>query len=228
MPQIFYLIPIIIAIFFAILIGLTWLFYCHGLDKLKHPEEWKTAGSSGERIVYNTLVKNFHIPESQILRNVYIPTGNGKTSEIDLLVVSKKGLFVFECKNYGGCIYGDAKRRNWIQYIGGQKNFFYNPLFQNKNHAKRLQAFLSERDINVPVIPVISTITRGNWKIRNLSPNDYVLGLNCHLKDIYQNLPDSPTIARHYKTILASLAPLSRPDKSIRQKHIDQIASTRK
>lgn len=101
--------------------GLVWLFGCHGIDKIKHPEEWKTIGSSGERILYITLTKKFQIPENQIFRNVYIPTRNGKTSEIDLLVVSKKGLFVFECKNYGGNIYGDANREKWIQYLGKKR-----------------------------------------------------------------------------------------------------------
>ena len=92
-------IPLVIsAVILFIIAGLIWLFACHGIDKLRHPEEWKDQGSSGERIVYRTLVNQIHVPENQILRNVYIPTADGKTSEIDLLVVSKKGLLVFECK----------------------------------------------------------------------------------------------------------------------------------
>lgn len=105
-----FLIPIIIIIILLLVCGIVWLFFNHGLDKLKHPEEWKTVGSSGERILYNTMIKKFNIPESQMFRNVYIPTKNGKTSEIDLLFVSKKGIFVFEVKNYGDNIYGDANR----------------------------------------------------------------------------------------------------------------------
>ncbi|MBQ3436743.1 hypothetical protein IJG26_02230 [Candidatus Saccharibacteria bacterium] len=60
-----------------------WLFFCHGIDKIKHPEEWRDAGRSGERILYNMLVRKFKIPEGQIFRNVYIPRRNGKTSEMD-------------------------------------------------------------------------------------------------------------------------------------------------
>lgn len=93
-----------------IISGLIWLFACHGIDRLRHPEEWKDEGKSGEQIVYRLLVDKIHVPENQILRNVYVPTEDGKTSEIDILVVSKKGLLVFECKNYAGNIYGDAKR----------------------------------------------------------------------------------------------------------------------
>ena len=203
--------------------GLVWLFGCHGIDKIKHPEEWQTAGSAGERIFYSTLTKKFNIPENQILRNVYIPTKDGKTSEIDLLVISKKGIFVFEIKNYGGNIYGDANRSKWIQYIGRQKNFFYNPLLQNKNHAKHLKQFLAQDGIEIPIIPLISTITRGKWKVKNLKPGDYILGYNCHLKDIYKNTPNSATMAKHSKTILTKLTPLSRTSEDIKEKHIKAI-----
>lgn len=192
-----------------------WLFFCHGIDKIKHPEEWRDAGRSGERILYNMLVRKFKIPEGQIFRNVYIPRGNGKTSEMDLIVVSKKGIFVFECKNYGGNIYGDASRSRWIQYIGREKNYFYSPLLQNKNHAKYLKRFLAQDKIEVPIIPLVSTITRGNWKVRNLKKGDYVLGLNCHFRDIYEKLPDSEAMARNYKKIVVKLASLSRPGEEV-------------
>ena len=78
---------IIIAVCIFAFAGLFWLFYCHGIDKLKHPEEWTDNGKSGERIMYRTLVDENGVPENQILRNVYIPTKGGKTSEIDLIVV---------------------------------------------------------------------------------------------------------------------------------------------
>lgn len=68
------------------------------IDKLRHSKEWKDTGKSGEQILYRTLVDKFYVPVNQILRNVHIPTSDSKTSEIDLLVVSKKGLLVFECK----------------------------------------------------------------------------------------------------------------------------------
>ena len=58
------------AIGLFVLAGLIWLFFNHGIDKIRHPEEWKDQGSSGERIIYRTLVDQFHVPENQILRNV--------------------------------------------------------------------------------------------------------------------------------------------------------------
>lgn len=196
---------------------------CHGLDRIIHPEEWKDAGRSGERILYKTLHRKYGIPEEQMFRNVYVPNKKGQDAEIDLLVVSKKGIFVFECKNYGGNIYGDAKRREWVQYIGHKKSYFYSPLLQNRKHVEVLKDFLAESGIKVPIIPVLATITRGNWKIRNLGEGDYVLGLNCHFRDIYEKLPDSEAMARNYKKIMAKLVPLSRPGEGVRERHVEGV-----
>ena len=212
----------LMALGLFIVAGLIWLFFNHGIDKLRHPEEWKDKGSSGERIIYRALVDDIHVPENQILRNVYVPTADGKTSEIDLLVVSKKGLLVFECKNYSGNIYGNANRNKWIQYLGKKKSYFYNPFMQNRSHVKHLKKYL-ESFGDLPAIPMVTTISAGKWKVKNYGPEDYLLGYNSHLKDILAKTPDSELMAQHFKGIMSKLQPLSRPDDTVRQEHIEQI-----
>ena len=221
--QIVTLVFFIIMVLTYVVVGVIWLFFDHGVDKIKHPEEWKDAGKAGERIVYKTLTRDFKIPENQILRNVYIPVKGGKTSEIDLLVVSKKGLFVFECKNYAGNVYGDAKCKEWIQYLGKKKSYFYSPLLQNRNHAKYLKEFLNKFEINVPIIPMVTTISRGKWKVKNLSKEDYVLGINCHLKNIYGELKDSEEMKKRFREILEKLKSLERPSDTIKKNHVNQL-----
>lgn len=211
-----------------ILIGLVWLILVRGFNKIRHQKEWRTAGSSGERSIYLTLIREIGVPKNQIFRNVYVPTKNGGTSEIDLLVVSKKGLLVFECKNYGGNIYGDAKMKKWLQYLGHKKSYFYNPLMQNLRHAKNLRLFLGRDAIDVPIIPIVATIARGNWQVRNLGPQDFLLGYNCHLEHILKRLSPSPAMAKHYHAIMKRLAPLSRPHMAIRQAHAKQAKRVQK
>ncbi len=220
----FFITLLIIAAILFILSFLIWLFSCHGKDKIKNPKEWKNAGSSGEQILYTTLRNKIHIPENQILRNVFIPTADGKTSEIDILVVSKKGLLVFECKNYAGHMYGDMKHTKWIQYLGKQKNYFYNPFLQNQNHIKHLKKYLGQFG-DLPAYSFVTTISRGQWKIKNLNSNNYFLGYNCHLTDVYHTLEDSDLIKHHYATIMHKLTPLSRPSQEIQTKHISDVAS---
>ena len=200
-----------------------WLFFNHGFDKIFHPQEWHDAGSAGERILYRTLIDELGIPEKQFLRNLYLPRRGGKTAELDLVLISKKAMFVFECKNYDGQIYGDGRRRTWAQYLHGRRYHFYNPLWQNRNHARYLKEFLASKNLEVPIIPLLATITRGQWHLKNLKPDDYVMGYNCHFREIYRQLPDSPTLAANYEQIMTLLSPLSRPDESIKQKHRQQI-----
>ena len=215
--------PLVIAtIILFVASGIIWLFWNHGINKLKNPEEWKDAGSSGEQIIYLYLRDKVHIPENQIFRNVYIPTKNGKTSEIDILVLSKKGLLVFECKNYSGNIYGDRKRNKWIQYVGNKKSYFYNPFLQNGGHVKSLRNYLKSYG-DIPIIPFVATISGGQWKVKNLNSDDYLLGYNCHLEDIYAALSDSELIAMHFNAISRVLRPLSRPGEEVKEKHIEQI-----
>lgn len=191
-----------------ILAGVIWLFFNHGIDKLRHPGRWRDAGSSGEQMAYLMLTKKFHVPEKQILRNIHIPKADGGTTEIDLLVVSTRGLLVFECKNYAGNIYGDTKRKYWVQYLGRKKSYFYNPFMQNRGHIKHLRAYLAKCGVAVddlPIIPMVATITRGKWKVRNLGPEDYLLGYNCRLKRILARLPkcvDASDIKNVLKVLL--------------------------
>ena len=200
-----------------------WLFFNHGFDKIFHPQEWHDAGSAGERILYRTLIDELGIPEKQFLRNLYLPRRGGKTAELDLVLISKKAIFVFECKNYDGQIYGDARRRFWVQYLHQRRHRFYSPLLQNRYHVLYLREFLANKNIEVPIIPLLATITRGQWHLHHLQANDYVLGLNCRFQEIYQSLPDCEVIIANYQKLISLLTPLSRPDESIKQKHRQQI-----
>lgn len=105
---------------------------------------WKIVlnkGNYGEFLTYRILEKS---GESKILCNVYLPKKNGETTEIDLISVNRKGIFVYESKNYSGWIFGNEKDKNWTQCLkGGKKNKFYNPIFQNKGHISAINSFLS-------------------------------------------------------------------------------------
>ena len=204
-----------------------WLFGCHGIDRAKHPEEWKGKGSSGERIIQLMLIQKLKIPENQIFRNLYIPKPNGETSEIDILVLSKKGIFVFECKNYNGNIYGDGRRRKWIQYLGRTKSYFLNPFLQNDGHIQSLKLYLAKFG-DIPIVSIVSTITCGNWKVKNLRPGDYLLGYNCHFMDIYSSMPDSEIMAQHWDAINKLILGFSDASDDIKAQHIVDIQNYHK
>ena len=218
----FYLLIVIEVAVFAIITTLIWLFYGNGIDKLRHPKEWSDAGKAGEQATYLALTNKYHVPPEQIIRNVYISTAKGDTAEIDLIVLSRKGILVFECKNYHGNIYGDGRRRRWVQYLGRQKNYFYSPVMQNRTHAQAVRNYFSDIP-GLPVIPIFVATNNATLKLRNINPDDHVMGDNLSLSDVYDQLPDSDVMASHYGRILRTLRQFERPDDTIRQQHIDQI-----
>lgn len=97
--------------------------------------------------------------------------------------------------------------------------------FKIKKHAKYLKEFLAKSKIEATIIPLVTTITRGTWKVKNLKADDYILGFNCHFENVYEDLPISKTTLKNIKRITALMVPLSRPNESIKEKHIEQIRS---
>lgn len=79
----------------------------------------------------------------------------GKTSQIDHILINSKGVFVIETKNYSGRIYGSENEREWLQVLnyGKLKNKFYNPIKQNATHIYRLKKILN--NIDIPIFSLI-------------------------------------------------------------------------
>lgn len=111
-------------------------------------------GLYGEYRIVRQLEK---IEEYQkIIVNPYIPKGVDDTTEIDIIYINAYGIFVIESKNYSGWIYGSEKNKNWTQTLGKNKNSFYNPVLQNKEHIKQLANYLKFSDKNMHSIIVFS------------------------------------------------------------------------
>lgn len=130
----------------------------------------KDIGSYGEYLTYSEL-KGFEEKGAKFLFNIYIPKDNGDTTEIDLLMISTKGIFAFESKNYSGWIFGDEENNNWYQTLPigrrSRKETFYNPIKQNKSHISHLKEFLG-KDIKTKSFIVFSNrCTLKNVKVKN-------------------------------------------------------------
>ena len=85
---------------------------------------------------------------------------------IAVLLITIKGLFVFESKNYSGWILGSETQKNWTQTLPkgrgkNQKEYFYNPILQNKGHINTLKKILKQ---NVPIYSIITFSERCTLK----------------------------------------------------------------
>lgn len=103
-------------------------------------ETFFNAGTKGEYFTY--LVLDSQPGPKQILLNAYLPKQNGQTTEVDMILITPKALYVCECKNYSGCIYGKEEDWNWTHVVGRKKYQFYNPIKQNETHIRAVKRVL--------------------------------------------------------------------------------------
>lgn len=82
---------------------------------------YRNVGQYGEYLTEYALTHDNIAGDLVVLKNVYVPTGN-KTTEIDMLMIHEKGIFVIESKNYSGWIFGDYNQLNWTQSFPNGEN----------------------------------------------------------------------------------------------------------
>lgn len=135
------------------------------LKKLPTLNEIK--GSFGEQLTkYYSKIMN----DTLILHDVLIEGAEGYTSQIDLIMIGVRGLYVIEVKNYEDArIYGDGRKSKWYYYRGGKKYEIYSPIKQNKKHIEYLKMFLSDFG-DVPCFSII-TMLCDDIKITNVNSN---------------------------------------------------------
>ena len=184
-------------------------------------EEW--IGKHGEKLTEREL-KLVRIlgRKGKILRNVYIPKDNGETTEIDVVYITQKGIFVIESKNYSGWIFGDEKGTYWtVTLPNGHKNRFYNPVKQNKTHIKWLQAFVGN---DVPLFSVIAFSERCELKKIDMESTDVKVikrdRLYATVRDIWDSHPD---VVEDVDGLFKKLEKLTNVDDAIKAAHIKNI-----
>lgn len=107
------------------------------LMKIYYPNLRGYIGELKVRIKLNKLNKKEYIVLNDIMINI-----EDRTHQIDHIVLSRYGIFVIEMKNYYGLIVGEDINDKWIQYLGKNKSYFKNPLYQNYGHIKSLERLL--------------------------------------------------------------------------------------
>lgn len=185
---------------------------------------YENAGQFGEFATEYALTNKNLDGELVVLKNIYVPT-QGKTTEIDLLMIHEKGIFVFESKNYSGWIFGSADQLNWTQSLqNGDKNKFYNPIRQNRTHIKALAAFLEK-----PVSEFVSYIVFSERCTLKKVPADtsdvIIVRRPDMLKKLKATLKTTPTkyTFNDIQDTAKKLQPLTNKDDAEKQQHIINI-----
>ncbi len=196
----------------------------------KHPywQLWYNKGISGEYSIYKAL-SFLENQGAKFLFNLYIPTYNNKTTEIDVVMIASEGIFVFESKNYSGWIFGTEGQKKWTQtlpsgYGNSTKEHFYNPIMQNENHIKYLKKLLNDNIKYFSIIVFSDKCEFKNIKVKINSESILIhkYKLNNTVKNIMANskaVLSNDIISQIYNKLL----PYSQVDETIKKQHIANI-----
>lgn len=104
---------------------------------------FEDSGERGERAVAE-LLERCALEDDKVINDVtLLNPQNGMTSQIDHILLSRRGIFVIETKNYAGKIYGNDTRRTWKQvYDNGMSRDFPSPVKQNFTHLHTVKSKL--------------------------------------------------------------------------------------
>jgi hypothetical protein len=187
----------------------------------------KDIGKYGEKLTERELkwVKLFG-RDGKILRNVYLPKGEGseETSEVDVIFITQKGIFVFESKNYSGWIFGNESDTLWTATLAnGDRNKFYNPILQNKTHIKWMREFVGDK---IPLFSIIVFSERCELKKITMESMDVEViqrdQTHATVRDIWDQNPDVLT-KEEVTALYEKLYPLTQVSQEVKDKHVERI-----
>ena len=180
-------------------------------------------GNYGEFLTYYYLEKLGG--RHRLMTNLYIPKVDGSTTEIDLIMISKTGIYVMESKNYSGWIFGDEKNRNWTQTLQNkQKNQFFNPVWQNKGHISALKELLGE-DEKLFLSYIVFSERCTLKKVNVTSPMVKVIKRNSLKRMISADIENRPDVLSDHQVdkIYYGLQKYLLADEKTRKTHIEGV-----
>ena len=133
-------------------------------------------GKIAEKMVHHKLTQ---LPEEYHVIDNVLFMSNGRSTQIDHIVVSPYAVFVIETKGYKGWIFGGESTEYWTQSIYGHKSTFYSPLLQNDGHVRFLKFMLKDLG-NIPFIPIVCFNNEAELKV---NVNTHIVVNRCRLKD---------------------------------------------
>lgn len=183
-------------------------------------KEEELDGYSLEKKVMKQLNSIFH---TNPIPNVVLQHTKG-TAEIDIIQVTRKGIFVVECKYRTDEVSGSAIEYFWdITRNGKEIATMYNPIKQNANHIKTLESYLKKEGIEAPTVYNVVVIVAKELSIKELDQIDTNTVLVQGLSDLKKldSLPDELSD----KQILEFQAIIEKKESTEyqRRKHVEYV-----
>lgn len=138
---------------------------------------WQTPTRKGEFSELLVDGELRRLPEVYVVFNDLLFQSNGRSTQIDHVVVSPYGVFVIETKGYKGWILGGENSQYWTQSLYRSKHRFYNPILQNEGHVRFLHHLL-KYPTDIPLIPIVCFNNKAKLKV---SVENHIVVNRCEL-----------------------------------------------
>lgn len=112
---------------------------------------------------------------------------NGRSTQIDHIVVSPYGVFVIETKGYKGWILGGENSEYWTQVLYKNKYKLYNPIKQNEGHVRFLRQLL-KCPTDFPIIPIVVFDNSADLKVH---VTNHIVVNRCNLNKAISQYKDT-------------------------------------
>ncbi len=196
-----------------------------------------STGNKYEDVLYNkglygeykifVMLRTFENYGARFLFNCYLPREHNETTEIDVILLTMNGIFVFESKNYNGWIYGSEYQDLWTQTLVAGKRInktqFYNPIKQNKTHISYLKKIIGE---SFPIYSVVVFSNECTLKsIEVTDPVTKVIYLGRVLNAV-QSFSEKTPNSMSQETLISiydKLYPYSQVNEDVKVQHIQNI-----
>lgn len=164
----------------------------------------KIKGIIGEKVIVFMLLLGLDQQTYKVINNLLLKQEDGRTAQIDHVVVSIYGIFVIETKNYNGWIFGNENDKYWTQVIFRHRTRFLNPIWQNSGHIKMLKETLGEFN-NLTFYPIVVFMNTADLKkISAKSHAIYTSELLRTIKAYDKEIISNELVDRIYTKLLAS------------------------
>jgi hypothetical protein len=184
------------------------------------------SGSIGEYLIYVRL-KALEKTGGKFLFNLYIPKLDGGTTEIDIVLIHPRGLFVLESKNFSGWIFGNEAHDFWTQTlpssrgVAAHKERFFNPIRQNAKHVVNLRRVV---DVASPIWSIIVFSDRCDFKDLTVSEDKSyrvlkLADLSVALKQLMNQAGKEHFTQIDVEHLYESLFPYSQADQVTKERH---------
>ncbi|BCB05731.1 NERD domain-containing protein [Bacillus sp. KH172YL63] len=160
-----------------------------------------------------------------VVHDLLLHARDGRTTQIDHVVIGEAGIFVIETKNYRGWIFGSEHNNKWTQVLNRRKSFFQNPLHQNYGHIKAIEQIIGSSSIQPAYYSIIAFDPKATIKKMEVtSPHAIVTYSNQVVKEIERQEGGNLT-AFQIKGITQLLQKRNIVEKGAGKEHIKRVRS---